>query len=68
MKICHWCHEELRFILGRGYIHRQGGIYAMVCRACGWKGALYPSPTACPQCGQGHELRDDHCARPEEAE
>jgi predicted RNA-binding Zn-ribbon protein involved in translation (DUF1610 family) len=35
----------------------------VLCADCGWKGAPYPSPVTCPNCGS-KKLRDDHCAFP----
>jgi len=63
MIVCLYCGEELRFIRGRGYVHKQGGTYSMFCPTCGWRGSPFPSPTKCPLCGS-YELRDDHCALP----
>ena len=61
---CLWCHEELRFEPGRGFVHSEGGLYVQFCKWCGWKGAPYPSRTVCPVC-QARDLRDDHCALPD---
>ncbi len=63
--VCHWCGEQLHLERGRGWVHQAGGTYMMRCDACGWRGAPYPSPIECPQCGG--DLRDDHCALPVQA-
>lgn len=60
---CMWCKQELRFT-GRGWVHAEGGTYMMRCPDCGWRGAPYPSPTACPRCGS-RNVRDDHAALPD---
>ena len=62
--LCHWCHEPLVFIRGRGWVHREGGVYSMYCPKCGWKGAPWPSPTQCPRC-KSKDIRDHHAALPE---
>jgi len=59
---CMWCGEALRFVPGRGWAHRQGGMYVQRCDKCGHRAAIYPSPKACPRCGAVREWRDDHCA------
>ena len=61
--VCRWCGQTLRFDAARGWVHPQGGAYMMKCRRCGWKGALWPSPTRCPACGSA-SLEDDHCVMP----
>jgi len=61
---CIWCGEPLKFIMGRGWVHPEGGLYKMRCDSCRWSGAPYPSPRHCPNCGSGG-LRDDHIARPD---
>ena len=61
--VCHWCKESLTFVIGKGWVHPEGGLYAMRCPDCGWTGAPYPSPRECPRCG-GNNMRDDHCAMP----
>lgn len=60
---CLYCPEELRFIAGRGWVHHQGGVYAVRCAGCRWTGAPETSPTECPACGGA--VRDDHCATPD---
>lgn len=60
---CLYCKELLHFVEGRGYVHPEGGGYKMFCPSCGWRGAPYPSPANCPQCGS-REVRDDHYAWP----
>jgi|GEM_PF-1895498 len=60
--ICRWCAQPLSFEASRGWTHPEGGLYMMRCDRCGWRGAPYPSPTHCPQCGG--EAMDDHCALP----
>ena len=60
--VCQWCAQPLRWEPRRGWVHPEGGLYVMVCASCGWRGAPYPSPACCPQCGG--EVLDDHCARP----
>jgi primosomal protein N' len=62
--ICRWCEQPLRFVTGKGWVHQEGGIYAMYCPHCGWRGAPYPSPSRCPRCGS-NQVRDDHCALPQ---
>ena len=67
---CHRCGEPVAFT-ARGWVHQGGGAYVVRpdgrpsgrCADCGWRGAPYPSPARCPQCGS-RELRDDHCAQP----
>ena len=59
--VCLWCGQGLRYVAGRGWVHQEGGTYMMRCPDCGWTGAPYPSPVACPSCGS-RNLRDDHCA------
>lgn len=59
--ICLYCKEELTWVNGRGWVHKDGGSYKVRCRTCGWMGAPYPSPMQCPQCGS-KDIRDDHCA------
>jgi hypothetical protein len=44
-------------------MHPEGGLYMVVCPACGWKGAPYPSCLTCPKC-ESTTLRDDHAAYP----
>jgi len=63
--VCHWCKQPLTFDPQRGWVHPEGGLYVMYCKACGWEGAPYPSPTTCPNCGDTHSLRDKHAALPE---
>jgi DNA-directed RNA polymerase subunit RPC12/RpoP len=60
--VCQWCGQSLTFS-HRGWVHQDGGIYAMRCPDCGWQGARYPSPVRCPRC-ESRALRDDHCAQP----
>jgi len=60
MATCSRCGQLLRFVRGRGWVHPEGGTYAMRCPDCDWTGAPYPSPMDCPQCGS-RKLRDDHC-------
>jgi rubrerythrin len=60
---CTWCGAPLAFSPERGWHHGEGGTYVMRCDGCGWTGAPYPSPQACPSCG-ARRLRDDHCALP----
>jgi rubrerythrin len=59
--ICQTCKQALMHDNRRGWLHPEGGFYMVVCVACGWKGAPYPAPLACPTCGS-KRLRDDHCA------
>lgn len=59
---CVWCGQPLRFDPKRGWVHPEGGGYVVSCEKCGWRGAPYPSPAACPRCGG--EVKDDHCALP----
>lgn len=61
---CLYCGEVLHFDRMRGWVHLQdGGTYMMYCPDCGWRGAPYPSPVRCPNCGS-KGVRDDHCATP----
>jgi rubrerythrin len=62
--VCRWCGEPLRHERGRGWVHTQGGLYAMCCAVCGYTSAAYPSPARCPKCGSLAGWRDDHCALP----
>jgi len=39
------------------------GMFMVICPACGWKGAPYPSCLTCPKC-DSTALRDDHAAFP----
>jgi DNA-directed RNA polymerase subunit RPC12/RpoP len=59
--ICLHCEQTLTHSSWRGWMHPEGGLYMVVCPKCGWKGAPYPAPLACPTCGS-KRLRDDHCA------
>ncbi|KKM15051.1 hypothetical protein LCGC14_1699920 [marine sediment metagenome] len=68
---CLYCEESLRFVTStghddapRGWVHMEGGVYMMGCTACGWSGAPWPSPSACPRCGNMKQLRDLHCVIP----
>ena len=65
MANCLHCKEPLRFEPDRGWVHAEGGAYAMRCDSCGWTGAPAPSPGSCPNCGDRHQLRDDHCVLPD---
>lgn len=67
---CLWCDEQLRYSepspcndAPRGWVHQEGGVYAMRCPICGWYGAPWPSPVNCPRCGS-KQVRDDHCVTP----
>ena len=61
--ICLHCEQTLTHSSWRGWMHPEGGLYMVVCPKCGWKGAPYPAPLACPTCGFKN-LRDDHGAFP----
>ncbi|GIW55027.1 MAG: hypothetical protein KatS3mg082_1431 [Nitrospiraceae bacterium] len=61
---CLYCRGQLVFN-DRGWVHQNGGgTYMMACPDCGWHGAIYPSPVACPAC-KSKAVRDDHCATPD---
>lgn len=62
--VCLYCKQPLVFVIGRGWVHQDGGVYAMSCGACGFAQATYPSSAACPRCGSVRQWRDDHVARP----
>lgn len=59
---CVYCWGPLRFT-ERGWVHEDGGVYQKKCAACGWRGAPYPEPTACPNCES--PVWDHHCALPD---
>jgi primosomal protein N' len=59
---CGRCGDRLTFTSERGWVHAEGGTYVMRCDSCGWQGAPWPSPRACPSCGDQH-VRDDHCVQ-----
>jgi len=61
--ICQGCGQTLTHSTVRGWMHPEGGMFMVICPACGWKAAPYPSPLTCPKCGNT-ELRDDHGAFP----
>jgi len=63
MVICRWCKQKLIYTEDRGWVHREGGRYHMVCKKCGWEGAPFPSPVVCPRCGSD-ALYDHHYAFP----
>lgn len=60
---CLYCNEELMWVPGRGWVHKEGGVYVMFCPVCNWEGAPYPSPITCPRCGS-NRVHDNHCAAP----
>ena len=61
--ICSTCKQTLIHDRARGWLHPEGGMFMVICPACGWKAAPYPSPVICPNCGS-KKLRDDHGAFP----
>jgi rubrerythrin len=61
--ICGRCGDRLIFTPTRGWVHSEGGTYVMRCEKCGYRGAPWPSPKACPSCGAVREFRDDHCVQ-----
>lgn len=60
---CLYCDEQLEFRPADGWVHPDGGIYALRCGGCGWTGAPSSRPEKCPECGSVG-LRDDHAAAP----
>ncbi|HET6452917.1 MAG TPA: hypothetical protein VFI02_00810 [Armatimonadota bacterium] len=60
---CMRCGEPIFWRKGVGWVHEGGGLYAMICPQCGWKGTPYPPVTRCPNC-QSRDVRDDHCVLP----
>jgi ribosomal protein L40E len=61
--VCKVCGQRVFWRSGRGWVHKEGGRCMMVCRECGWRGALSPAPNKCPECGSGR-LRIHHGATP----
>src|SRR3972149_8401298 len=45
--ICQSCGQALTHSSVRGWMHPEGGMFMVVCPACGWKGGPYPSPGTC---------------------
>jgi hypothetical protein len=64
MTICHHCRQPVLLTTDRGWVHAEGGTYAMYCPVCAWHGAPYPAPWRCPSCGS-EKVRDDHHVRPD---
>ena len=58
--ICQHCNEPLRFVLGKGWVHENGQLYVMKCKACGKLRTVYGKHVACV-CGCESWV-DDHCA------
>lgn len=49
---CQWCGEPLKYVVDKGYVHRDGELYKRRAVPCG-------------RCkGSGQEWVDDHCALP----
>ncbi len=66
-KICRICRQAVRFELGRGFVHINGGAYMMRCRTCGAMFSPAKPVVNCPSCNS-RDVVDDHCVYVVEAD
>ena len=62
--LCRICSQPLLDHPVRGWLHEEGGIYAMRCDRCNAQSATDPLPASCPTCGEDRKWRLHHSARP----